>query len=37
MWAGGSLAFEGRLVIGEPLRRRSEILSVEEKPVRPAR
>lgn len=31
MWAGGALAFEGRLKIGETLRRRSEILAVDEK------
>lgn len=31
MWAGGRLAFEGALHVGETLRRRSEILSVEEK------
>lgn len=31
MWAGSRLSFEGQLRIGEPLHRRSEILSVEEK------
>ena len=31
MWAGGRLSFAGRLHIGEPLERRSEILSVKEK------
>lgn len=31
MWAGGRLAFEGTLAVGEALRRRSEILSVDEK------
>lgn len=31
MWAGGKLEFRGRLAIGEPLTRRSEILSVEFK------
>jgi 3-methylfumaryl-CoA hydratase len=31
MWAGGALAWRGALTIGEPLRRRSEILSVTEK------
>lgn len=31
MWAGGKLTFRGRLAIGEPLTRRSEILSVDFK------
>ncbi|MGF1552484.1 MAG: MaoC family dehydratase N-terminal domain-containing protein [Paracoccaceae bacterium] len=31
MWAGGALSFEGALAVGEPLVRRSEIVSVEEK------
>jgi len=31
MWAGGRLAFSGRLHLGEPLERRSEIASIEEK------
>lgn len=31
MWAGGSLTFEGELRIGEPLLRRSKIVSVTEK------
>lgn len=31
MWAGGTLAFSGRLTIGERLTRRSEILSVDFK------
>ena len=31
MWAGGRLSFKGRLAIGEAIRKRSEILSVEFK------
>ncbi len=31
MWAGGQLQFAGRLRIGEPLHRRSEIVSIAEK------
>jgi len=31
MWAGGKVSFEGALRIGEPLLRRSEIVSVTEK------
>lgn len=31
MWAGGRLSFPGDLVIGAPIRRRSEILKVAEK------
>jgi 3-methylfumaryl-CoA hydratase len=31
MWAGGRLEFRGRFAIGEPITRRSEILSVEFK------
>jgi 3-methylfumaryl-CoA hydratase len=31
MWAGGRLRFDGALHVGEDLRRRSEILSVDEK------
>ena len=31
MWAGGKVRFNGSLQIGEPLRRRSEILAVTEK------
>lgn len=31
MWAGGRLVFHAGLRVGEPLRRRSEILKVEEK------
>ncbi len=31
MWAGGKVAFEGRIAIGERLRRRSEITGVEFK------
>ena len=31
MWAGGQLSFDGTLAVGETLRRRSEIVSVDEK------
>lgn len=31
MWAGGTLSFRGRFSIGEPIRKRSEILSVDFK------
>ena len=31
MWAGGKLAWEGQLTVGEPLHKRSEILAITEK------